>query len=351
MLSNITVSPAPHISKTHSTRSIMLDVVIGLTPAMLAAAWFFRFRAIAVIAACVIACMVSEWLCNLIRGKGNSLGDLSAIVTGIILALSLPPAIPLWAAVIGSAFAIAIGKMVFGGLGANIFNPAMAARTFLTASFGMLMTTWTVPATIGEVTVIDGGTQAMASISPTNSFADSDTVQAITQATPLSWAKQAVKGKAKADIANSQFSASVFGGVGGCLGETSAIALLIGVLYMLWRKTISIHIPAAVLLAAFVFGAIVHFAKPDAYVSAMLHLTSGGMLLCAFFIATDPVTAPLTTKGMWIFGAGVGALVMLIRLVGEYPEGVMYAILIMNALTPLIDRFCKLTPAGGAIDA
>lgn len=331
MLDNITVSPAPHVSKAHSTRSIMLDVIIGLLPAMVMAVVYFRLQAVMVIGVCVASCVVTEWICNLIRRKPNSIGDLSAVVTGIILAFSLPAAVPWWLVVIGGAFAIAIGKMVFGGLGSNTFNPAMAARAFLTASFGMLMTTWTVPATIDA---------SMPVIS-------ADQTEAMTQATPLAWSKQAIKGKAKAEVANQQLVATLTGQVGGCLGETSAIALIIGGVYLLIRRTITIHIPAAVLISAVIFAGIGFLAKPDAYMSPLLHLTGGGMLLCALFIATDPVTAPLPAKGMWIFGAGVGALVMLIRMVGEYPEGIMYAILIMNALTPLIDRFCKLVPAGG----
>ncbi len=331
MLENITVSPAPHISKAHSTRSIMLDVIIGLMPAVLGALWFFRVRAAVVIGTCVIACVATEWLCNLIRKKTNSVDDLSAVVTGIILALSLPPAVPVWLVAIGGAFAIAIGKMVFGGLGSNTFNPAMVARAFLTACFGMLMTTWTVPATIDP---------QMPTVAATGA-------EAITQATPLAWSKQAIKGKADAGVANGQLISTLTGQVGGCLGETSAIALLIGGAYLLIKRTITFHIPAAVLLSAAVFAGIGFVANPEAYMSPIVHLTGGGMLICAFFIATDPVTAPLPAKGMWIFGIGVGALVMLIRIVGEYPEGVMYAILIMNAVTPLIDRYCKLVPAGG----
>ncbi len=331
MLENITVSPAPHISKAHSTRSIMLDVIIGLMPAVLGALWFFREYAAVVIGTCVITCVATEWLCNLIRKKANSVDDLSAVVTGIILALSLPPAAPVWLVVIGGAFAIAIGKMVFGGLGSNTFNPAMVARAFWTACFGMLMTTWTVPATIDPQmpTVAATGTNA------------------ITQATPLAWSKQVLKGKADVDVVNKQLAATLTGAVGGCLGETSAIALLIGGAYLLIKRTITFHIPAAVLISAAVFAGIGCIAKPEACMSPLIHLTGGGMLICALFIATDPVTAPLTNKGMWIFGVGVGALVMLIRIVGEYPEGVMYAILIMNAVTPLIDRYCKLVPAGG----
>ncbi len=335
MLKDITVSFAPHISKPLSTRRVMIDVAIGLVPAVAAAGYYFRIYALILIPTCCFSAILTEWLCNLIRKTPkplDSLGDFSAVVTGIILALSLPPNFPIWAAIVGSVFAIAIGKMVFGGLGANIFNPAMVGRTFLTACFGMMMTTWTVPATIDT---------AMPKIAADN------TVHARTQATPLAWSKQAIKTKSGADIANEQFEAMFTGEVGGCLGETSALALLLGALYLFARRTINPHIPLAVLTSALVFAAIGYLINSDAYISPLVHLTSGGMLLCAFFIATDPVTAPLTTKGMWIFGVGLGTITMLIRIVGEYPEGVMYAVLLMNAVTPLIDRFCKIIPAGG----
>lgn len=331
MLSKITVSPAPHISEKLSTQRVMGDVIIGLVPAMAAAIWFFRLHAALVILTCVTACMASEWICNVIRKKENSLWDLSAVVTGLILAFSLPPAIPLWAAVIGSAFAIIIAKMLFGGLGSNIFNPAMAARAFLTASFGAFMTTWTVPATMDV---------QMPQVTAANTAAT-------TQATPLAWAKMALKQQADVEEANWMTKNAFWGNVGGCLGETSSLALLIGGAYLLIRRTITFHLPAAVLAAAFVFAGIFYMVNPDKYAVPWLHLFGGGMLICAFFIATDPVTAPLSVKGMWIFGAGVGTLIMLIRLLGEYPEGVMYAVLIMNAVSPLIDRACKLVPAGG----
>ena len=334
MLNNITVSPSPHISKAHSTRSIMLDVIIGLVPAMFAAWWFFRTPALLVIGTCVVSCVVTEWLCNMVCDKPNSRGDLSAVVTGRILALSLPPAIPLWVVVIGSVFAIAIAKMVFGGLGSNIFNPAMAARAFLTACFGMLMTTWSVPVTIAQP-ITD------------SRVINASNTEAVTQATPLAWSKLVIKGKAEPKIVGEQLAATVTGQVGGCLGETSTIALLIGGAYLLLRRTINGNIPIAVLVSAIVYATIAYYLKPGNSILPILHITGGGMLLCAFFIATDPVTAPLTTRGMWIFGIGVGALIMLIRTVGEYPEGVMYAVLIMNAFTPLIDRFCRLVPAGG----
>ena len=337
MLENITVSSSPHISKPLSTRAVMVDVVIALVPAMIAAAIFFRLYAVKVILTCVITAVVTEMICNRIRKKPNSLGDFSAVLTGILLALSLPPAIPVWAAVIGTAFAITIGKMVFGGLGANVFNPAMVGRAFLTASFGMLMTTWTVPATINpDMPVI---TEAVKS------------VDVRTQATPLAKSKEALKGKIKANVTNNLLKDAFTGQIGGCLGETSTIALLIGAVYLLIRKTITIHIPLAILISAFLFAGVAYLINPDAYISPLTHLATGGMLLCAFFIATDPVTAPLTTKGMWIFGIGIGAIVMLIRIIGEYPEGVMYAILLMNAVTPLIDRLCRVIPAGGIPNA
>jgi electron transport complex protein RnfD len=313
----------------------MLDVIIALVPAMAVSVYYFRRYAFILIAVCIISSLVTEWVCNLIRRKSNpfeSLGDLSAVITAIILALSLPPTLPWWAAVIGSAFAIAIGKMVFGGLGSNIFNPAMVGRAFLTVSFGMLMTTWTVPATMDS---------SMSKISPESK------IDARTQATPLAWSKQAVKTKTGAQAVSEQFKATVTGEIGGCLGETSAWALLLGGIYMLVRKTIAFHIPLAVLASSFVIAAVTSLINPAAYVSPLFHITTGGMLLGAFFIATDPVTSPLTKKGMWIFGIGVGAMIMLIRIVGEYPEGVMYAVLLMNGITPLIDRACKLIPAGG----
>lgn len=332
MLRDIRVSCAPHISKPLSTRSVMIDVIIGLAPAIVAAGYYFRIHAVLLIATCVISSVATEWLCNLIRKKPNSLDDFSAVVTGIILALSLPPSLPIWAGVIGSVFSIAIGKMVFGGLGANIFNPAMVGRAFLTASFGMMMTTWTVPATIDS---------AMPKIDADN------TMDARTQATPLALSKEALKTKTGARDVNEQLKALFTGEIGGCLGETSALALLIGGIYLLIRRTIGFHIPLAVLLSTFIFATIFYLVNSNAYMSPLSHLCSGGLLIGAFFIATDPVTAPLTRRGMWIFGIGVGTITMLIRIVGEYPEGLMYSVLLMNAVTPLIDRLCKRIPTGG----
>jgi electron transport complex protein RnfD len=333
MLKDIRVSCAPHISEPMSTRSVMIDVIIGLAPAIIAAGYYFRIHAVVLIATCILSCVATEWLCNQIGKRSNSLGDFSAVVTGILLALSLPPKLPLWAAIVGSAVSIAIGKMVYGGLGANIFNPAMVGRTFLSVCFGVLMTSWTVPATIDS---------AMPAVAQDNA------VEMRTQATPLAWSKMAIKNELGADIyAEEQFVATVTGETGGCLGETCGIVLLLGGLYLLIRRTISFHIPLAVLTSAFVFASIAYFVDSYAYVEPFFHMTSGGLLLCAFFIATDPVTAPLTRRGMWLFGVGVGTITMLIRIVGEYPEGVMFSILLMNAVTPLIDRLFERIPIGG----
>lgn len=337
MLKDITVSFAPHISKPLSTRRVMIEVVIGLVPAVAFAGIYFRIHALLLIGVCVAWCAATEYVCNVIRKKPNSLGDFSAVVTGIILALSVPPSLPLWAAAIGASVSIVVGKMVFGGLGANVFNPAMVGRAFLTASFGVLMTTWTVPATM------DDGMPTLST---------NDVVNVRTQATPLAWSKVAIKQKIDADrFSDLQFLSTVTGEVGGCLGETSTIAVLLGGLFLLWRKTINFHIPLAVLLSAFAFGSVAYLIDSDAYVQPLFHLTSGALLFGAFFIATDPVTAPLTRRGMWLFGIGVGTITMVIRVLGEYPEGMMYAVLLMNAVTPLIDRLCTRVPLGGKPNA
>ena len=336
MLSELVITPAPHISSRLTTRRVMLDVIIGLVPAMIAAVYFFRLYAVIVTATCIITSVATEWICNHIRGRekpSESICDFSAIITGLILAFSLPPAFPWWAAVIGSVFAIAVGKMVYGGLGANIFNPAMIGRAFLMLCFGMMMTTWNVPATIDP---------NMPQIRTTENYTD-----ARTQATPLALAKQAIKSGKGSDVVNNQLKDLFYGNVGGCIGETSAIALIIGGIYLLIRRTITFRIPLAVLLTSIVISGATYIIKPQANISPIAHICSGGLLIGAFFIATDPVTSPLTTKGQWIFGIGVGALTMLIRLVGGYPEGMMFSVLMMNAFTPLIDRFTLIIPIGG----
>jgi electron transport complex protein RnfD len=332
---NISIAFAPHVRKALSTQRIMLDVVLGLVPAIVVAGVYFRLHGLLLIATSVAACVATESACNALRRKPNSAWDFSAVVTGVILALSLPPALPLWAVVIGAVFAIAIGKMVFGGLGANIFNPAMIGRAFLTASFGILMTTWTVPGTIDS---------ALPAVAPTNNALDIRT-----QATPLAWSKTAIKegNGARFYSERQPLWSALLGEKAGSLGETGALALLAGGLYLVIRRIIRFHIPLAVLLSAFVFASIAYLLNPDKYIQPFYHLTSGALLLGAFFIATDPVTAPLTVRGQWIFGILIGGFTILVRVVGEYPEGFMYAVLLANSVRPLIDLFVKPVPVGG----
>jgi Na+-translocating ferredoxin:NAD+ oxidoreductase subunit D len=346
------VSPAAHISGSYSTRAVMRDVIIALAPAVAMGVYYFKARAAMLIAVCVLTCVATEWVCCRIRKKPSSIGDLSAVVTAIILAMSLPPSLPLKYAAIGCVFAITIVKVVFGGLGCNPFNPAMAARVFLTASFGMAMTTWTLPANLNPDMPKIGSTDAKITASID---ADQTAIDALTQATPLGWVKKAIKTRnledaakvVKANYANSQLQAAFYGYTGGCLGETSGLALLIGGVYMLIRRTITWVMPVCVLASAFVFAEVVFLFDKTAFANPLLHMFSGGMLMCAFFIATDPVTTPITNKGMAVFGIGTGLLIMLIRNFGGHPEGVMYAILIMNAFTPLIDKAFKVKPIGG----
>ena len=357
-MNKLIVSPAPHISRPLSTRMVMLDVIIGLSPAIAAGLYYFRTKAAVLIVTAVLSCVITEYLCCKLRGKKSTVGDLSAVVTGIILAFSVPPAIAPAYLIIGSVFCIAIGKVVFGGLGDNPFNPAMLGRAFMTACFGMAMTTWTVPASVlPDMPVVSAANVA---VSGESTFHDSsEALDAITQATPLAWVKQAIKTRnlkdaakiVKAQLPDSQLKATLIGYTGGCIGETSAVALVLGGIYLLLRRTITWVVPVSVLGSAFIFAEIAYAINPSAFVNPLLHITAGGMLLCAFFIATDPVTNPVTRKGRAIFGCGVGILIMIIRFYGAYPEGVMYAILVMNAVSPLIERMCKRKPYGGVPDA
>ncbi|AQQ08994.1 Nitrogen fixation protein RnfD [Sedimentisphaera cyanobacteriorum] len=358
MSENLRISPAPHISRKHSTKTIMLDVLIGLAPASAAAVYHFRQHAVILILTCILASAAVEYICCKLMKRENSLGDLSAVVTGLILALSLPPKLPVIYAVIGSIFAVGVCKMAFGGLGCNIFNPAMGARAFLTVSFGMAMASWQLPAQMNP-DIPDLGPQTEITAQKGSSEKEEDVkIDAVTQATPLSWVKQAVKTrnaeKASEIISsnwpNSQLKYALTGNIGGSLGETNALALLAGGIYLLIRRTITWHIPAAVLGSAFIFAEIGYLIDKSAFANPLVHMVSGGMLICAFFIATDPVSSPITRAGTVVFGCGVGLIIVLIRLFGTYPEGVMFAILIMNAFTPLIDRILPAKPIGGIPD-
>jgi len=340
------VSSSPHLIEPASSKRIMYEVVFGMLPAAGAALYYFRTGAGLILAACVCSALLAEWLCNAVRKKEQTISDGSALITALILGLSLPPELPPWMAVIGTVVAIVVAKMLFGGLGSNIFNPAMVGRAFLMACFGLWMTTWTAPATMQNNPAMENG-------------AVKNEVVAVTGPTPLSLAKQPIKDAANADKlekatpkqVNRMFKPMFFGQTSGSLGETSAVLWLIGGVFLLLRKTITYHIPLAVLATAGIIATIAWWSNPEVYAHPLVHLFGGGLMMCAFFIATDPVTCPLTKLGRIIFGIGVGAMIMMIRLVGGYPEGVMYAVLLMNAMTPLLDRWTRTKPLGGHVSA
>ena len=297
----------------------MYGVCIALIPALLCSFYFFGLGAIAVTAVSVASCVFFEWAIGkyLMKEQRTTVSDGSAIITGVLLAFNLPSNIPLWMVVVGALFAIGVVKMTFGGLGCNIFNPALAGRAFLLISFPVQMTTWPVPGQ-GFLSV-DGATGA----------------------TPLSLISQILKGDT-GKISELPSSADMLiGNTGGCLGEVSAIAIIIGLVYMLVRKIITWHIPVSILATVFVFSGLMHLANPTTYVSPEYELLTGGLLLGSVFMATDYVTSPMTKKGQLIYGVAIGFLTVVIRNWGAYPEGMSFAILIMNAFTPLINNYCK----------
>ena len=322
------VSSAPHLSEGTTTRRIMFEVVLAMVPMFIVAVIMYQLYAVELVVATVAGCLAAEALANKTRGRGmSSLTDGSAIVTGVILAFSLPPALNPYMAFIGGMVAILLAKAVFGGLGQNLFNPAMVGRAFLMICFPAAMGIWTEPLTlhtIGDAS-IDG----------------------VTMATPLYAAAKTAA--AAADTLPSLWNLFI-GKVGGCVGETSTLAALIGGLYLVLRRVADWRQPVAVLGTVVIFSTIAHLANAD-FEGPLYHLNSGALMFGAFFIATDYVGAPVTPRGRWVFGVGVGVLVMLIRLFGAYPEGFMFAILIMNSLTPLIERWTAPTPFGGKVPA
>ncbi len=297
-----------------TTRGMMRDVLIALGPAVFSAFFYFRWLAVKQLLICVAACLASEALFARMRGRTASLGDLSAGVTGLILALSLPATAPWYVGCLAAAVAIGIGKMVFGGLGMNIFNPAMVGRAFVMIAFA-------------------GHLAASGYLDPGGG------VDILSQATPLTAHQQSA--------AVIGLGPLFWGATNGSLGETSALACLLGGLYLCFRRAASWEIPAGVLASAALWGGLSNLAHLDAPWTVLHHLLAGSLLFGAFFIATDPVTSPLTPKGKWIYGIGIGALVMLLRLFSGYPEGVMFAVLLMNAVTPLINRLTIPRPFGG----
>jgi electron transport complex protein RnfD len=304
------VQSSPHFKDKDSIPKIMYSVVIALFPATLASIYFFRFRALGLYASCLIACLATEAIFLKVRRMPwKSLWDGSAVITALLLAMTLPPSLSLELAIIGSVMAIAIGKQVFGGLGYNIFNPALVGRAFLQTAFPVAMTTWLPPATMS----VDTATFA----TPLGNlkFQDAIVQGTLTPLKDLFW-----------------------GHTGGCIGETSAFALLIGALFLLYKKTIDWRIPVGIILALSVFTGIFWLANPDEYASPVFHILAGGLLIGAIYMATDMVTSPITIKGTWIYAFGIGIMVGLIRLFGGFPEGVMYSILFMNTFVPLLNR-------------
>jgi electron transport complex protein RnfD len=309
------VAPSPHLSAAgESTRRMMVDVLIALVPVTVTALAVFQWYAVKQLAICIISCLLAEAVFTKMRRQSLRLGDLTAVVTGAILAFSLPGTAPWYVGFIAAFVAMGIGKIIFGGLGMNLFNPAMVGRAFVMIAFAGVM---------GASGYQDAGSA----------------VDILSQATPLTAFKQSG--------IDMPIMALFLGVTNGSLGETSALACLAGGIYLCIRRTASWEIPVGVLLATVVVAGIGYLVSPGTMWSPLHHLLGGALLFGAFFIATDPVSSPLTPKGKFIFGAGIGGLVMVLRLFSGYPEGVMFAVLLMNGVTPLINRWTIPTPLGG----
>ena len=316
MANKLFVSPSPHVQSTQSTASIMRDVVIALLPALVVSVVVFGLNVLTVTALSVASCVLFEYLIQKFVVKGAcTISNWSAVVTGVLLAFNLPATIPWWIVIIGALVAIVVGKMTFGGLGKNPFNPALVGRVFLLIAYPVQMTSF--PAVEG--------------------------LDALSGATPLA----AVKFGAEAGVVPVQNL--LLGNMPGSLGEVAAVALLVGFAYLLWRKVITWHIPVTVLGTMAVFAFVVALSRGDAallWQFPLFHVLAGGAMLGSIFMATDYATSPMTVKGQVIFAVGIGVITMLIRLWGAYPEGMSFAILIMNACVPLINKYVKPTRFG-----
>lgn len=319
MAKKLIVSLSPHVHGGDSVQRNMYGVCVALIPTLLASLIFFGLGAAIVLATSVLSCVFFEWAISrfLLHKEQLTITDGSAVLTGLLLGFNLPSNLPVWIIIIGALVAIGVGKMTFGGLGCNPFNPALVGRVFLLISFPVQMTTWPLP---GQLT----------------SYLDAQT-----GATPLAVMKEAVK---TGDTSVLEKLPNAFdmllGQMGGSLGEVSALAILIGLVYMLMRKIITWHIPVSILLTVLVFSGLLHLYNPT-YADPVNTLLSGGLLLGACFMATDYVTSPMTPRGQIIYGIGIGAITVIIRTFGAYPEGMSFAILIMNAFTPLINTYNK----------
>ncbi len=321
MANKLFVAPSPHVHGPESTQKIMRDVIIALLPALVVSATVFGWDVLRVTAIAIASCVLVEYLIQKFMMKGEcTLGNLSAVVTGLLLSFNLPASIPWWIVVIGSVVAIGIAKMSFGGLGKNPFNPALVGRVFLLIAYPVQMTTF--PAVSGSWT------------------------DALSGATPLA----AMKFQSEAAMSSLNMGQMFGGQIPGSLGEVAALALLVGFAYLLWRKVITWHIPVAVLGSMAVFALLVAFGRGISgvalYEFPLFHLLAGGAVLGAVYMATDYATSPMTRKGMLIYGVGIGVITMLIRLWGAYPEGMSFAILLMNAVTPLLNKYVKPTRFG-----
>ena len=319
-MNKLTVSLSPHVHSGDSVSKNMYGVLIALVPALLCSFVYFGIGAILVTLVSVASCVFFEWAINkyMLKRTDTSVLDGSAILTGVLLAFNLPSNLPLWIVMVGALFAIGVVKMTFGGLGCNLFNPALAGRAFLLISFPVQMTTWP---------------------KPLQGFFN---VDAETAATPLALMKQAIKdGNTDAieKLPNSLLDMFT-GQTGGSMGEVCELALLIGLFYMLYKKIITWHIPVSILATVFIFAGALHLAKPE-YPSPFMDLVSGGLMLGAIFMATDYVTSPMSKKGQLVYGVAIGFLTVVIRTWGAYPEGMSFAILIMNAFVPLINNYFK----------
>lgn len=322
------VSPWPHIRSEVSVSKIMWSVVFALIPATFAGIYIFGYKALEVVLLCTSTALISEALALKVMGKDITIiSDGSAVLTGLLLGLNLPPGSPWWISVAGSVVAIAIGKQVYGGLGYNPFNPALVARVFLLISFPVEMTRWELPHPI-----LSG-------------------VDAVSGATPLGALQMGrLAGKGLGDAANLNLMDAFIGNIGGSIGEISAAALLLGAIYLLYKGYITWHIPISMIAAVSIFSGIFWVIDPARYASPSFHILTGGLILGAFYMATDMVTSPITTKGQLIFGVGCGLMTITIRMWGGYPEGVSFSILLMNALTPLIDKYVRPSQFGAKKD-
>lgn len=326
------ISASPHVHSGKTSKSVMYDVVIALIPAFLVSVYVFGVSALITTAVAVVSCLLFEYgIQKFIMKTKTTITDGSALITGILLAFNLPSSIPIWMIIVGSLVAIGVAKLSFGGLGFNIFNPALVGRVFLLVSFPAQMTNWAV-ATPGEMGMAD----------------------AISGATPLAILKEGLLyGESMSEIVAKMPSVMdmFIGFTGGSLGEMSVLALLLGGVYLLIRKVISWHIPIAMLGSMALFGTAFWLYDPELYANPIFHLVTGGAVLGAFFMATDMVTSPMTTKAMLVFAAMIGIITMIIRMFGVYPEGVSFAILIMNAFVPLLNKMLKPKRFGAKLTA